>query len=441
VPTCCDRVVDALSLIRPDNWPSGRHDTSRGPKAPAHQRLSARTGSLAVCLAVVVLAGCQPGTGTGSHPVITSATTAGPAAALDLPSRVPYSAPVQIGVRNGKLRAVTVQQATGAALPGVVSASGTTWTSTGTPVPGGRYHVIASASQSNGHATTLDGSFRVTAVPDAQRLTLTWSPGRGSVVGVGQPIVIRFDQTVTDRAAVERAFIVSTSKPVVGAWHWVGPRELHFRPRTYWPARATVDAKLNLNGVHAGPRLWGGRDYESRFTIGDKHVTVVNARAETLTVRDQGRVLHRWPTSLGQPQFATRNGTYVVLTRTPRIHMTSCSASIQCKKGAPNYYALWVNWDVRLTDSGTFIHAAPWSVASQGRANVSHGCINLSTIHGNWYYNFSRPGDVVTVIHSTRNDRDLVASGDPGMADWNWTPAQWLAGSALGTWITTHGLV
>jgi lipoprotein-anchoring transpeptidase ErfK/SrfK len=322
----------------------------------------------------------------------------------------------------------------------VVSASGATWISTGRPKPGGRYQVTASALQSNGHDTTLHGSFAVSAVPNRNRLTLILTPGAGDVVGVGQPIVIRFDQTVTDRAAVERALTVSTSGPVVGAWHWISSREVHFRPTTYWPENTTVEAKLDLNGVRAGPGLWGARAYESRFTIGDKHVTVVNARSDTLTVRDQGRVVRRWPTSLGQPQFATRNGTYVVLSRTPRIHMTSCSAKIQCTKGAPNYYALWVHWDVRLTNSGTFVHAAPWSVASQGRANVSHGCINLSTPHGEWYYNFSRPGDVVTVIHSARNDRDLVAKGDPGMADWNWTPDQWLAGSAVGTWITTHGL-
>jgi lipoprotein-anchoring transpeptidase ErfK/SrfK len=441
VPRCCDRVVELVRLIRPDRWPFDRHDTPCGPKAPARQRLSARVGGLAAGLAVVVLAACQAGSGAASHPGASSdITAAGLAAALDLPSPVPYNAKVQIGVRNGKLRTVTVRQTSGAVLPGAVSASGTSWRSTGRPKPGGRYQVTASASQSNGNGTTLHGSFLVAAVPSGRRLTLILTPGNGDVVGVGQPIVIRFDQTVTDRKAVERALIVTTSEPVVGAWHWVGPREVHFRPTTYWPAQATVDAKLSLNGVRAGPGLWGARDYETRFTIGDKHVTVVYARADTLTVRDQGRMVKRWPTSLGQPQFATRNGTYVVLSRTPRIHMTSCSAKIQCTKGAPNYYALWVKWDVRLTNSGTFVHAAPWSVASQGRANVSHGCSNLSTLHGEWYYKFSRPGDVVTVIHSARNDRDLVASGDPGMADWNWTPAQWLAGSALGTWITTQGL-
>jgi lipoprotein-anchoring transpeptidase ErfK/SrfK len=433
-----------MSLIRPERWPLSRRDTPCGPKVPARERLRARTRGVAAGLAALVLsfcAACQASTGAPSHPVTTpDITAAGPAAALDLPSSVPYNTPVQIGVRDGRLRAVTVQQAAGTVLPGVVSASGSTWTSTSRPKPGGRYQVVASASRSNGDGTTLHGSFLVAAVPNRQRLRLTWNPGTGSVVGVGQPIVIHFDQAVTERAAVERASIVSASLPVVGAWHWVSPREVHFRPMTYWPAHATVDARLNFNGVRAGPGLWGARDYESRFTIGDKHVTVVNARAETLTVRDQGRIVARWPTSLGQPQFATRNGTYVVLNRTPRLHMTSCSAAIQCTKGAPNYYALWVSWDVRLTDSGTFIHAAPWSVASQGRANVSHGCINLSTPHGEWYYNFSHPGDIVTVINSTRNDRDLLASADPGMADWNWTPAQWLAKSAVGTWIATPGL-
>ena len=33
---------------------------------------------------------------------------------------------------------------------------------------------------------------------------------------------------------------------------------------------------------------------------------------------------------------------------------------------------------MRLTWGGEFIHAAPWSVADQGKRNVSHGCVNLS---------------------------------------------------------------
>ena len=33
-----------------------------------------------------------------------------------------------------------------------------------------------------------------------------------------------------------------------------------------------------------------------------------------------------------------------------------------------------VEYAMRVTYSGEFVHAAPWSVGSQGNANVSHGC-------------------------------------------------------------------
>jgi hypothetical protein len=39
---------------------------------------------------------------------------------------------------------------------------------------------------------------------------------------------------------------------------------------------------------------------------------------------------------------------------------------------------------LRMSNSGEFIHAAPWSVASQGVANVSHGCGGMSTANARW---------------------------------------------------------
>jgi lipoprotein-anchoring transpeptidase ErfK/SrfK len=414
----------------------------------AHRSLRSRfrAGSIALAVgaATLVLAACQTNsqaTGQTGVDVGTSQSPSGPAPVLVLGSLVPYDAAVSIGVRNGKLESVTVTQTGGSAMAGTVSSNGSAWVSASLPHPGARYTVAASATGDNGKAIALGGSFAVTAVPNGRRLTLTVSPGTGSVVGVGAPIIIRFDQTVTNRAAVERALVVTSSVPVVGAWHWFGSNEVHFRPQTYWPAHTTVDVKLNLNGVVAGPGLWGGRNYDSKFTIGDSHVALVDARAETFTVRVNGKVTGVWPTSLGRPQFATRSGTYIVLDTTPKIEMTSCSARIQCVKGAPNYYDLWVSWDVRLTNSGTFVHAAPWSVGNQGRANVSHGCVNLSTAHGEAFYHLSRYGDIVTVVHSSRTPADLLASGDPGMVDWNWTWSTWVGGSALKAPVQTGPIV
>ena len=83
--------------------------------------------------------------------------------------------------------------------------------------------------------------------------------------------------------------------------------------------------------------------------------------------------------------------------------MTSCNANITCDPKNPNFYDLTVNWDARLTWSGTFIHSAPWSVAHQGRSNVSHGCINLSPSHAITYYRLAQYGDLVTVTGTSRN--------------------------------------
>ena len=36
--------------------------------------------------------------------------------------------------------------------------------------------------------------------------------------------------------------------------------------------------------------------------------------------------------------------------------MTSCSVHIACDKKDPNFYDLALPWDVRITNSGTFLH-------------------------------------------------------------------------------------
>ena len=45
---------------------------------------------------------------------------------------------------------------------------------------------------------------------------------------------------------------------------------------------------------------------------------------------------------------------------------------------------------MRETNSGEFLHAAPWSVGSQGNANVSHGCTGMSTANAQWLYDIAK---------------------------------------------------
>ena len=85
--------------------------------------------------------------------------------------------------------------------------------------------------------------------------------------------------------------------------------------------------------------------------------------------------------SLGKGGFATIQGTLIVLYKTPVVVMKSCPTfhtPAACIPGGSQYYDDPVYEDTAISTSGYFIHAAPWSVGSQGRADVSHGCVNLS---------------------------------------------------------------
>ena len=119
--------------------------------------------------------------------------------------------------------------------------------------------------------------------------------------------------------------------------------------------------------------------------------------------------------------------------------MTSCAAQITCNKADPQYYDLQVQWDTRLTWSGTFVHGAPWD-SHLGFADVSHGCIHLTLTNAETFFNLAQYGDMVRVLHTSRPIDDLIAAHDPGASDWNSTWDAWVAGSALQAPVTTTAL-
>ena len=259
-------------------------------------------------------------------------------------------------------------------------------------------------------------------------------------MGVYSPLVIRFASKITDRAAVEHALTVESSKPVVGAWSWINSSEVHFRPQTSWPTHTTIRLVAALKNVKVAANSWGSRSTTVTVQTGNAVLAKVDGSKHTFTVLVNGKVWAKWPTSLGRPEFVTRTGSYIVLEKKPMVEMTSCSVHIACDPKDPNFYDLKVMQDVRLTWSGTFVHAAPWSVSHQGFANVSHGCINLSTSRATAFYDLVTYGDMVTVVHTNRGPADLMAKGDPGMTDWNVSFTTWVKGSALKAPITTSSI-
>jgi lipoprotein-anchoring transpeptidase ErfK/SrfK len=248
-------------------------------------------------------------------------------------------------------------------------------------------------------------------------------PLDGETVGVGLPIGVWFNQPVADRAAVERRLQVSSSEKVTGAWHWFNDREIHYRPRSYWPAGAKVTLAARLAGTDAGRGLWGVADRTIRFTIGERRVSVVDVRSHRMKVTSGGRTLRTLPVSTGREKYPTTNGVHFVIEKNAVKLMDSSTVGIP--RSSPGGYYQKVAWSVRISNSGEFVHAAPWSTGSQGRANVSHGCVNLSTVNAAWYFRLTRRGDVVEVRGSPKRP-----GASFGVADWNMSWSRWLAGSA-----------
>lgn len=388
-----------------------------------------------LALAAVLLASCGSGEDRPEGP---RKIGAAPRLA-SLADDAPYDKPVTLDVRGGTIEEALVSPEGGDPLAGSVNDDGQ-WVSDDLPEPGTSYKVDVTAGDGHGATYQLTDELGVAGVPDGNRLTLAMQPGDGEVVGVGAPITIKFDQEVTNQAAVEKNMHVASSPQTTGSWHWLSSTEAHFRPKEYWEAGTKVAVNLDLNGVEAGDDLWGGRSYDMDFEIGDSRVAKVDAATHTMSMVVNGNAETTWKTSLGDEGFETRNGNYIVLEKHRKKTMTSCSANITCDKKDEDFYDLEVDFSVRLTWSGTFVHAAPWSSGDQGVRNVSHGCLNLSEADGEAYFNSARYGDVVTVVNSTRGPEDLVERGDPGMADWNLDWDSWVDGSAVGKEITTDKL-
>jgi lipoprotein-anchoring transpeptidase ErfK/SrfK len=337
-------------------------------------------------------------------------------------ANVPLNAPIVVQAPSARLWGVTVLDPAGHSVPGTISPDGHRWQSSSLLAPDTRYRVIAQASLPRGllDRDLVGRRTSFTTLRPTALLSPTITPAEAQTVGVGMPIVLRFKAPVANRAAVAQALSVTPSIPIEGAWRWVNPREVHYRPREYWPAGEHVTMVAKFAGLDAGNGVWGDADRTLHFTVGDAHVTTVDTVAHTMTVTNNGAPVRTVPMSAGRTKYPTMGGAHIVLYKSYDVLMDSQTVGIP--RNSPDGYYEHVYWDVAISNGGEYVHAAPWSVGAQGRSNVSHGCVNLSPSDATWFYGFSQPGDVVQVVGSPRPPSD-----DAGTVDWKLPWEQWIA--------------
>jgi lipoprotein-anchoring transpeptidase ErfK/SrfK len=207
------------------------------------------------------------------------------------------------------------------------------------------------------------------------------SPAAGDVVGVGNPVEITFVRPVADRGEVERSIRVVTPRATTGQFEWLSTDTVRFTPDQFWPAHSTIT-------VLAG-------DLPLSFDTGSSVVGVADISAHTFTVSVDGVVAREMPASMGKPGFASPVGSFTALAKERDVVMDSRTIGIPLD--SPEGYKLDVTDAVRVTWGGVYVHSAPWSVGSQGYANVSHGCINLSPDNAAWYYDMVSIGDPIVI--------------------------------------------
>jgi lipoprotein-anchoring transpeptidase ErfK/SrfK len=347
-----------------------------------------------------------------------AAVTFDPASGAD---QVPPDTPVAVHTTKGKLAVVTLTTGYAPPLPGALSADGRSWQVTQGLAAGTPYQLAVEVTSSGVKATTTE-TFQTMAVPTTMRASVT--PADGSTVGVGSPITIAFNRAVpaANQASVLSHLGIAESQPVAGGWHWFSDRELHFRPQAFWPTGEQITVTTNLDGWDAGDNNWGSGQSTTHVKIGDSHVAVADLSAERMTVTDNGQTVATYAISAGSSRYPTQDGIHIAMDKEPVVHMVSTTVGIPST--GPGGYDEYVYNDVHISDSGEYVHDAPWSEGSQGRSNVSHGCINLGPNDSKAFYNFSQVGDVIEVVGGTR----APVAGDHGVMDWTLDWSQWTPG-------------
>lgn len=357
------------------------------------------------------------GGGEQSSPAAQAATLAVVPAA-DAAAIAPAD-PVRVTATGGTLTSVSVA-GIGGAVKGALNPDKTVWTSTDKLGFGARYTVSAVATNADGQKTTTTSAF--TTARATRTVFPAVSPLSGMTVGVGMPIRVYFENPVTDRKAALARMKVTTSVPTVGAWRWFSATEVHWRPKTYWKPGTKVALDTDLRGVSLGAGTYGSvnADRHVAFTIGASHVSIADAKTHRMKVWINGKLTKDFPASLGKevPGRFTHNGVHVVTDKKASMTMDSTTFGLALDAGG---YRVPVKFATRISNGGEFVHSAPWSVAQQGKENVSHGCVNLAPANAQWFYGISQPGDVVQVtgtpVPLTGKDTDIP--------DWTIPWSQW----------------
>jgi lipoprotein-anchoring transpeptidase ErfK/SrfK len=231
---------------------------------------------------------------------------------------------------------------------------------------------------------------------------------------------VNFDVAVPDgaRAEVQRRLFVRTDPPQPGAWHWVNGKEVYYRAPDFWQPGTKLDVRVALGGHPLGDGRYGDTDRTATATIGEKVFLDIDNNTKQMSIFKNDELVRKIPVSMGKPSTPTSSGKMVI--------MEKLETTVFDTRGSADPYVVTVQDAQRLTDGGEFIHSAPWSVGSQGYANVSHGCTNVSPEDAAFLFSTTNVGDLLTIQNT-----EVALDPGNGWTAWNMSWDEYIKGSAL----------
>jgi lipoprotein-anchoring transpeptidase ErfK/SrfK len=374
----------------------------------------------------LVLTGCTIGeVGGGDAPAAEAAPE--PAAVIDLSVEDGSTdanpiEPIVLRASEGAFTAVEVRNPEGKLVRGEFTPDLTEWRSTEELGYGREYRIESAAADRNGLTTRENVTFSTLTPRIMTAAYLT--TGQGAVVGIGQPVAVMFDEPISDRRAVQENIHITTEPQVEGAFYWVSNQEVRWRPAEYWAPGTKIDVHVDIYGKDLGDGMYGQEDASSSFSIGDAVISRVDDGNKRIVVERNGQVVKTMPTSMGKSATPTPNGTYIIGEKLASMVMDSSTYGVPVN--SPEGYRTKVQYATRMSYSGIFVHAAPWSVWAQGSQNVSHGCLNVTTSDAAWFYENAKRGDIFEVSGTVGG----TLPGTDGLGDWNIPWETWKAGNA-----------
>lgn len=346
------------------------------------------------------------------------------------------SAPIKVAASGGLLSAVTFTNADGKKLKGELAADKSSWASAELLGYGRTYSLTATARNAAGTDTLQESTFTTVQPGELTNPFLNSQAGTslraGATYGVGEVVVVHFDEAIGDRKAAQESLTVTSVPTQEGAWNWTSDQDVRWRPKVFWKSGTKVTVNAKVYGKQVGQDLYGQQDQTISFKIGASHISVADDKNKLVQVFHNGKLRRVMPTSMGKGgtdvikgrsiSYWTQRGTYTVLDKGNPVRMNSASYGLPLDKGG---YSALIKWATRISMDGVFLHQLDSTVAAQGHTNLSHGCLNLSGANAKWFFQNSVAGDVVQVKNTGGAPLELWQNGD-----WSVSWGEWVGGGA-----------